>query len=191
MVRVLVKWTWELTELYQNSISSVFPPSPPPPLHGGKIKHKRIQECSETTLYFTDILFHVHEKSENKVEKDEKNLFVFHEFWQIIFHNPPPRSAHQSKPEKQIFGNGRKQPNTFKSSLGNLLVAFMPLDNIKILKLPPFEWTIKSENTEWPKEKSNLSSRLCEIYHWISPYGQGQIIQKYGVHINYVDFWLL
>ena len=31
------------------------------------------------TNFCWDILFHVHEKSENKVEKDEKNMFVFHE----------------------------------------------------------------------------------------------------------------
>ena len=75
--------------------------------------------------------------------------------------------------------------------VGNLLVDFTLLNSIKILKLPPFELTIKSENMERPKEKSNLFSRLCGIYHWISLYRQGQILQKYGAHINYVEFWLL
>ena len=37
----------------------------------------------------------------------------------------------------------------------------------------------------------NLFSRLCGIYHWISLYGQGQLLQKYRSHINYVEFWLL
>ena len=37
----------------------------------------------------------------------------------------------------------------------------------------------------------NLLSHLCGIYHWISLYGQGQILQKYEGHINYVEFWLL
>ena len=32
-----------------------------------------------TSKFCWDILFHIHEKSENKVEKDENNLFVFHE----------------------------------------------------------------------------------------------------------------
>ena len=32
--------------------------------------------------------------------------------------------------------------------VGNLLVDFMPLNSIKMLELPPFELTIKSENTE-------------------------------------------
>ena len=32
--------------------------------------------------------------------------------------------------------------------VGNLLDDFMPLDSIKILELPPFEFTIKSENTK-------------------------------------------
>ena len=55
----------------------------------------------------------------------------------------------------------------------------MPLNSIKILELPPFELTIKSESKEWPKEKFNLFSRLCWIYNWISLYGQGEILQKY------------
>ena len=75
--------------------------------------------------------------------------------------------------------------------VGNLLVDFMPPNSIKILELPPFELTIKSENTEWPKEKFNLFSRLCGIYNWISLYGQGQILKKYQGHINYVEFRLL
>ena len=58
----------------------------------------------------------------------------------------------------------------------------MPLNSIKILELTPFELTIKSENTEWPEEKFNQFSRLCGIDNWISPYGQGQILQKYGVN---------
>ena len=32
--------------------------------------------------------------------------------------------------------------------VGNLLVDFMPLNSIKIFELPPFELTIKSENTK-------------------------------------------
>ena len=56
--------------------------------------------------------------------------------------------------------------------VGNLLVDFMLLNSIKILKLHPFELTIKSENMERPKEESNLFSRLCGIYHWISLYRQ-------------------
>ena len=75
--------------------------------------------------------------------------------------------------------------------VGNLLVDFMPLNSIKILELPPFELTIKSENTECPKEKFNLFNRLCGIYNWISLYCQGQILQKYQGHINYVEFRLL
>ena len=75
--------------------------------------------------------------------------------------------------------------------VGNLLVDFMPLNSIKILELPPFDLTIKSENTEWPKEKFNLFSRLCGIYNWISLYGQGQILKKYQGHINYDEFRLL
>ena len=43
--------------------------------------------------------------------------------------------------------------------VANLLVDFMLLNSIKVLKLPPFELTIKSENMEWPKEKSNLFSK--------------------------------
>ena len=53
-----------------------------PPL-GSKIKHSRMKECSETVLlqisFVRDILLHVHEKSENKVEKDKKNLSIFNE----------------------------------------------------------------------------------------------------------------
>ena len=67
----------------------------------------------------------------------------------------------------------------------------MPLTSIKILELPHFELTIKSENTEWPKEKFNLFSRLCGMYNGISLYGQGQMLQKYQGHINYVEFRLL
>ena len=32
--------------------------------------------------------------------------------------------------------------------VGNLFVDFMPLNSIKIVELPPFELTIKSENAE-------------------------------------------
>ena len=42
-----------------------------------------MKECSETVLlhctFCWEILLHVHEKSENKVEKDKKNLSIFHE----------------------------------------------------------------------------------------------------------------
>ena len=57
---------------------------------------------------------------------------------------------------------------------GTSLVDFISLNNIKILKLPPFELTIKSESTEGSKEKSNLFS------HWISLFRESQILQKYG-----------
>ena len=125
---------------------------PPPPPLGCKIKHSRMKECSETMLlqnkFCWDILLHVNEKSKNKVEKDKKNLSIFNEVLQIIFHNPPPRSLnlweyviaieHQCKPEKQIFENGRKHPTmALLVRVGNLLVDFMPLNSIKILELPP------------------------------------------------------
>ena len=68
---------------------------------------------------------------------------------------------------------------------GNSLVDFIPLNSIKILKLPLFELTIKSENMEWSRKESNLFSRLCGIYHWISQCRQSQILQKYGSYVNY------
>ena len=52
--------------------------TPPPPSLGRDIKHTRMKECSKTILCW-DILLHVKEKSENKVEKDRKNLAIFHE----------------------------------------------------------------------------------------------------------------
>ena len=56
---------------------------------------------------------------------------------------------HQCKPEKQIFENGRKHPTmALLVKVGNVLVDFMPLNSIKILEHPPFELTIKNENTD-------------------------------------------
>ena len=52
-----------------------------PPL-GCKIKHSRMKECSDTMflqISFVGIYLHVHEKSENKVEKDKKNLSILNE----------------------------------------------------------------------------------------------------------------
>ena len=50
---------------------------------GCKIRHSRMGECSQTVLsqisFVGIILLHVHEKSENKVEKDKKNLSTLHE----------------------------------------------------------------------------------------------------------------
>ena len=40
----------------------------------------------------------------------------------------------------------------------------MPLNRIKILELPPFELTIKSENAEWPKQKFNLFQGRNMVY---------------------------
>ena len=87
-------------------------------------KNERVFRSSAFTCTFCwDILLHVHEKSENKVEKGKKNLSIFHE---VLANNISQSTAsiseiseiseiaieHQCKPEKQIFENGRKQPNT-------------------------------------------------------------------------------
>ena len=77
MVRVLVNESESLqcmiikTQIHQCS---------PPWMQNQTFKNERVfRNNAFTNKFCWDILLHVHEKSENKVEKDKKNLSIFHE----------------------------------------------------------------------------------------------------------------
>ena len=83
-----------------------------------------------TSKFCWDLLLHVHEKSENKVEKDKKNLFIFHKALANIFGNQPPQSLKSMRISnvRRVFkytgrANFQKCKVIAKYSLGNLLVV--------------------------------------------------------------------
>ena len=85
MVRVLVNESESLqcmiikTQIHQCPL-----PPPPPPLppwmQNQTFKNERaFQNNAFTKRFCWDTLLHVHEKTENKVEKDKKNLCIFND----------------------------------------------------------------------------------------------------------------
>ena len=77
MVRVLVN---ESESLQCMSIKTQIHQCSPPWMQNQTVKNERVfQNNAFTKRFCWDTLLHVHEKSENKVEKNKKNLSIFNE----------------------------------------------------------------------------------------------------------------